>query len=418
MNTLLEMVDALKAISQVQTHVPVGTTSSATASTTSTVPAHPQFAERRTTTKQPRKSRLQHRIITPQSKPTATNTAPLVPLEQPLLDQVLSPTSAMIPLRPLSISPARFVPMLIAIACSIVFFSSTDTVEENGSAAPVDFSTLQHRELERTTSIETLSVKSEPMETEEQAKRRAVPAQPPSSSSSSLSTKSFLISPPAQPHHHRSKTSIITSSGHFPPMLVNSNTAFAPRTSSNLSQKNTWPSTLPMNPATRQPPITAQKRPVAPPAPVYPSTAPRNSNATSSTMRMPTSTSLQPQSFDTFPINPSLQRRPNGIPLSSHTPAMSTRNPVRVSNICVKPLILVRNTMQRFILRSDALLRQSCCSTFLGRVSCPLRNISQTQLVPFFSHQTPGEVQVIIKTFNDKVMPFLVHIRSPRLSLS
>ena len=261
-----------------------------------------------------------------------------------------------------------------------------DTTEEIGSVAHADFPPLQHRELERTTSIETLSVKSEPMDNDEQSKRRVLAAQPTLSSSSSLSTKSFLISPPAQSHHHRSKTPT-ASNAHFPPMIANSNTAFAPRASSNLSQKTTWPAALSINAATRQPPITAQKRPAVP-APVYPPTAPRNSNATSSTMRMPVSTSLQPQSFDAFPINPTLQRRPNGVPLSSHTPPMSTRNPVRVSwmtKISCDPISdeYVNWTVDS---RSDAFISHSFYPTSLGRVSLRLllNIIPDSNLLPLF----------------------------------
>ena len=52
-------------------------------------------------------------------------------------------------------------------------------------------------------------------------------------------------------------------------------------------------------------------------------------------MRIAPSTTLQPQSYDAFSINPPVQRRPtNGIThstLSSNTPPIPTRNPIRVS---------------------------------------------------------------------------------------
>ena len=205
-----------------------------------------------------------------------------------------------------------------------------DIFEELAAATNDDLLT-QYKQLERTTSIETLSVKSEPTDNEELQKRRVAPTSTPSSSSS-LSANSFLISPPANPHPHKTKTTIssaaTTSSSNprFPTMITNSNNnTFAPRIPPPVSQKNNWP------PHLQKPLSTAQKRP-GPPV-IYPPTAQRNSNHTSTNMRIPPVTSLQPQSFDAFSINPSaVQRRPpNGIPHPSNTPPIVTRNPVRVS---------------------------------------------------------------------------------------
>ena len=112
MNALLDTVDALKSISEVRTNGSLLTTSS----TNESRPSQPQFAERRTTIKQPRKSRLQHRIVTSQPKPLPTNNIPLPSFEHHLNEPSLSPLSTIVPLRPLSISPARF------IHISILFF--------------------------------------------------------------------------------------------------------------------------------------------------------------------------------------------------------------------------------------------------------------------------------------------------------
>jgi hypothetical protein len=121
MNALLDAIDALKSISEVRTNEPLLTTTSASESR----PTQLQFAERRTTIKQPRKSRLQHRIITSQPKPLLTNAIPLPPLEQNLNEQSLSPTPTNVPLRPLSISPARFtshlIPFLFSLSKSFIF---------------------------------------------------------------------------------------------------------------------------------------------------------------------------------------------------------------------------------------------------------------------------------------------------------
>lgn len=203
---------------------------------------------------------------------------------------------------------------------------------------PVDDLLAQYRQLERTSSIETLSVKSEPMDDNEYQKRRPIPA-PISTSSSSISTKSFLISPPADTKSHKAKTSISssissTANSHYPAMITNNNSnptnnAFAPRISSNAAQKTNWPASLPLASSNRQPLPTAQKRP-GPPTVYPPATAQRNVN-NSSTMRMTPSASLQPQSFDAFSINPPAQRRPNGNLHTSNPPAMLPRNPVRVS---------------------------------------------------------------------------------------
>jgi hypothetical protein len=103
MNALLDAVDALKSISEVRTIE----SSLTTASINELIPIQLQFAERRTTMKHPRKSRLQHRIITSESKPVATTNISLASFHQN--EQSLSPTPAIVPLRPLSISPVRFV---------------------------------------------------------------------------------------------------------------------------------------------------------------------------------------------------------------------------------------------------------------------------------------------------------------------
>ena len=250
------------------------------------VPTQPQaplqFAERRSTVKQPRKSNLQQRVLTPQPNLS----------EQSVIS------------KPLSISPVN-----------------VDIPEESRSI-PNDNLLTQYRNLRRSSSIDTLSVKSEPMDTDECQKRRLV--QIPSNNSSSLSTKSFLISPPANPYPQKPKTSI-------PPVNTNKNKnknnnnnsnnnnvpTFAPRLSSTtVSQKNNWPTN------------TAQKRPGPPPV-VYPHQAQRNSNSNPPTTRMNPPTSLQPQSFDIFSVNPPIvQRRPNGVPsVPNRTP------PVRVCSI-------------------------------------------------------------------------------------
>jgi hypothetical protein len=104
-NALLDAIDTLKSISEVRTNVSLPTNESR--------PAQPQFAERRTTIKQPRKSRLQHRIVTSQPKPLPINNLTLPSFEQHLNEQSLSPTPLTIPLRPLSISPARYISIFI-----------------------------------------------------------------------------------------------------------------------------------------------------------------------------------------------------------------------------------------------------------------------------------------------------------------
>ncbi len=109
MNGLLDVVEALKSISEVRTHEPLPTISS----TTESRPTQLQFAERRTTMKQPRKSRLQHRIVTSQPKSLPINNLPLLSIEPHLNEQSLSPIPPTIPLRPLSISPARYISIFI-----------------------------------------------------------------------------------------------------------------------------------------------------------------------------------------------------------------------------------------------------------------------------------------------------------------
>ncbi|UJR35707.1 hypothetical protein I4U23_028457 [Adineta vaga] len=351
MNALLDAIDALKSISEVRTNQSL--LIATTASTNEFRALQLPFAERRTTMKHPRKSRLQHRIITSQPKPFPTNNIPLPSVEQPH-----SPTSNNLPLRPLSISP-----------------TNTDMLEENPILANDELVT-SHGPVERTPSIETHNVKSEPIDNEEHKKQRinlpqtSIQSTTPSSSSS-LSTKSFLISPPATTHHHQKTKSTIpslstTSNPPFPSLIPNSNTTFAPRISSTAPQKTNWPTTVPMPSATRQLPHTAPKRPAPP---LYPSTAQRNSNMNAATTKITPSTALQPQSFDLFSINAPAQRRPNGIThptLTSNTPPLPTRNPIR---------------MPQF---NNHLIRP-----------------------PIDDHQTPGEIQMIIKTFNDKFQQLL-----------
>jgi len=220
-----------------------------------------------------------------------------------------------------------------------IYPSSADTFEDIPALTNDDLVT-KHQQLERTTSIDALTVKFEPIDNEQHQKRRLVQPVPPiqssTPSSSSISTKSFLISPPANPHHHKTKTTIpptTNANSHFSAMITNSNNnTFAPRISPAVSQKTNWPTPLHMTSSTRQPPITTHKR-LGPP--LYPSTAQRNSNNNSSTMRITPSTSLQPQSFDAFSINAPPQRRPNGVThpiLTSNTPPIPIRNPIRVSS--------------------------------------------------------------------------------------
>ncbi|CAF3385877.1 unnamed protein product [Rotaria sp. Silwood1] len=353
-NALLDAVDALKSISEVRTNQSLLMT---TSSTNESRPVQPQYAERRTTTKQSRKSRLQHRIVTTQPKPLITTNTTLPSFEHHLNEPSLSPTPTIPPLRPLSISPA-----------SIDFF-------EDVAAVTNDDLLTQHHQVERTKSIETLSVKSEPMDDEENQKRRIVQSIPTvhssTPSSSTVSTKSFLISPPASTQHHKTKTSIpsatTTSNSQLPAMIANSNNTYAPRISSTVPQKNNnWPTAVPMTSSTRQPQRATHKRPGLA---IYPPTAQRNSKTNSPTMRMNPSTSLQPQSFDAFPINASIQRRPNGMThstLTSNTPPIPNRNPIRMPLFNNHP---IRPSIE--------------------------------------DHQTPGEIQMIIKNFNDKFQQLL-----------
>jgi hypothetical protein len=348
MDALLEAVDTLKTTAEVRTNeaLPI------TPSTNESRPVQPQFAERRPTIKHPRKPLLQHRVVTSQPKPSSiNNNIPLPSFEQHLNEQSLSPIPHTIPLRPLSISP-----------------TSTDTLEDSPAVASDDL-LAQYHQLERTSSIETLSVKSEPIDNNEHQKRRAAPTSIPTSSSS-ISTKSFLISPPANTHSHKTKTSISSSStttnanSHFSAMITNSNNnnTFAPRISSTVPQKPNWPTPLHMLSSTRQPLPTTQKR-SGPPV-VYPSTAQRNSN--SSTMRIAPSATLQPQSFDAFTINPPVPRRPNGITNTLNTSPMPSRNPTRIA---------------------------------------PFNH--QSIRPPIEDHQTPAEIQLIMKNFNDKFQQLL-----------
>ena len=334
-DALLEAVDALKAIPEVRTTETLSTTSSIN----EPKPAQPQFAERRPTAKHPRKPVLQHRLVTSQPKPSPiNNNIPLASFEQHLNEPSLSSIPHTIPLRPLSISPARYI-YTVSISRSVFpFFCSTDALEDL-LPIPNDDLLAQYHQLERSSSIEGLSVKSEPIDNNEHQKRRAAPTSIPTPPSS-MSTKPFLISPPASTHSHKTKTSISSSTttnanSHFSAMITNSNSnnnnnnnnTFAPRIPSTVPQKNNWPAPLHAPPSTRQPLLTTQKR-SGPPV-VYPPIAQRNSNP--STMRMAPSATLQPQSFDAFTINPPAPRRPNGIPHTSNTPPMLSRNATRVS---------------------------------------------------------------------------------------
>ncbi|CAF4459376.1 unnamed protein product [Rotaria socialis] len=360
-NSLLDAVDALKSISEVRTHQSLLTTSS----TNESRPVQPQYAERRTTTKHSRKSRLQHRIVTAPPKPLIinnnnnnnNNSTSLPPMEYHINEHSLSPISTMPPLRPVSISPA-----------------STDLFEDLAALTNDDLLT-QNKKTERAKSIEALSVKSEPMENDEQSKHRLVQSvvaaiHPSVSSSSSVSTKPFLISPPANAQHHKTKTPLstttTTSNSQFPAMITNSNNTFAPRIPSTVPQKSTWPPGVPIVSSARQPPSATNKRPVPT---TYPPTASRNSNNNPSTMRMTPPASLQPQSYDAFSISTAVPRRPNGInhsALTSNTPSIPNRNPIRMP---------------------------------------PLNNLPIRPSIE--DHQTPGEIQMIIKSFNDKFQQLL-----------
>jgi len=91
MNALLDTVEALKTISVVQTN------------------GSNQISEQPIRTKKPRKSNLQHRII---QKNTNSNF-----ITCSSLDQSLSPSLPFVPLRPLSVSPPRYIS--ISIYCFI-----------------------------------------------------------------------------------------------------------------------------------------------------------------------------------------------------------------------------------------------------------------------------------------------------------
>ena len=97
MNDLLDKIDALKATSELRTNEPTPVNESR--------PVQLQFAERRSTVKQPRKSRLQQRIVTSQP-PKAF---PINPIPPPSSEQSISSTLPTVPLRPLSISPAKYI---------------------------------------------------------------------------------------------------------------------------------------------------------------------------------------------------------------------------------------------------------------------------------------------------------------------
>ena len=104
-SALLDAVDALKSISEVRTNE----SSLIKPSVNESKRIQIQYAERRTTTKQSRKFHLQHRAVTIQSKPMVSNSVPLPSVEH---QQSLSPKSTINPLRPLSISPSRFIDIL------------------------------------------------------------------------------------------------------------------------------------------------------------------------------------------------------------------------------------------------------------------------------------------------------------------
>lgn len=227
--------------------------------------------------------------------------------------------------------------------------SSTDTFEDLASGVTHDDLSTHQRQIERTKSIEALSIKSEPLDNEENQKRRVIPTTPPvqpsTPSSSSISTTPFLISPPANTQQHKTKTPLSTntiSNPPFPAMMNNSNNTFAPRISSTVAQKNTWPPPLHMTSSTRQPPNVAQKRPALP---TFSLTAQRNSNTNPPTMRMPPTTPLQPQSFDAFSMNVAIARRPNGVSPVPNPPPIPPRNPIRVS--------LLTRFLYKYILTSN-----------------------------------------------------------------
>lgn len=119
LDTLLDNVDALKAIEE----VPSQEMSADIPSTNELKSVQLQFAERRTTTKQPRKSRLQQRIITPEPKSTPPSTLSLPPIEQHLNEQSLSPATPTISLRTLSSSPAKYISIVLSFAFEIFILS-------------------------------------------------------------------------------------------------------------------------------------------------------------------------------------------------------------------------------------------------------------------------------------------------------
>ena len=116
LDTLLDNVDALEAIAE----VPTQETLANIPSTNESKSVQLQFAERRITTKQPRKSRLQQRIVTSEPKSIPTNTVPLPPIEQHLNERSLSPTTPTISLRTLSASPAKYISIMLFLRLSNV----------------------------------------------------------------------------------------------------------------------------------------------------------------------------------------------------------------------------------------------------------------------------------------------------------
>ena len=108
-NAMLDSVEALKSVVEAGSHHSSLVSSTSTSSTHESPSTQPQFAERRTTTKHPRKSLLQHRIITAPAKPMPVPSRPLSSSDQPPSEPPLSATTAKLPVRPLSISPAKYV---------------------------------------------------------------------------------------------------------------------------------------------------------------------------------------------------------------------------------------------------------------------------------------------------------------------
>jgi hypothetical protein len=195
MNALLDAVEAFKTISEVRTDV------------------SNQISEQPTRTKKPRKSNLQHRIV---QKNTNSNFSTC-----PSLDQSLSSSLPFVPLRPLSVSPPRYILRSIYLLISEPFFYSSVDIFE--SIPP---------EINDEIIIEP-SVKSE--EEEEQQLTQ-----------SSISINSCLISP------------LLNTNIPLPIIIPNSHCTLQipPIT----PQQNIWPSILSINPSRKQSKNTRRRR--------------------------------------------------------------------------------------------------------------------------------------------------------------